>query len=154
MAVGGATGGGKKSGGGEEGLEGVFPPPMERDMERLKKLQKGIREKTQRILKDLKSVLVDTGDVDRAIKLMRDVERDLGKRSYRYVDLARKQKQILRHLESAGGTSAKDMILRTHDPSKMARQFHREMLDAMDEAYPPEYKDALANYFKALSEAQ
>jgi len=154
LATGGSTGGGKKSGGGEEGLQGVFPPPMERDMERLRKLQKGIREKSQRILKDLKGVMVQAQDLEAAVDIMKQIERELDRRDYRYVDLARKQKQVLRHLERTAGTSAKDMILRRQDPSLMSRQFRREMLDAMDEAYPKQYEKALANYYKTLSESQ
>ena len=152
LATGGSTGGGKKSGGGMEGLEGPFPPPMERDLERLRKLQKGIREKTQKVLRRARAVMIRMEDIERAAMLMREVEDDI--KNFRYRDVARKQQEILRSFKRTAQEETQDVILRVESAYELPARYRREMLDAMDDAYPAEYKDALANYYKDLIESE
>src|SRR5947209_7625238 len=66
----GATGGGKKTGAGRQGLQGGTPPePTERDIGRLSAKQAGMREKMEQVARKLESSGVSAARLKEGIKL-------------------------------------------------------------------------------------
>jgi len=73
----GATGGGKISGSGQEGLEGPVPPEVQRRMGALAGKQAQLRNKAEGVKAGLQVRNYESFTLDRAIDAMRRVERDL-----------------------------------------------------------------------------
>ncbi len=75
--VGGATGGGKESGGGGEGLHGPVPNRAERDMGRLATKQAQLRNKAEGVDLRFKVLKYHHNDLKRMIDVMAAVEGDI-----------------------------------------------------------------------------
>ena len=151
MAASGATGGGKARGAGEEGLQGQTPPPLYRDLDRMKQFQQRIRQKAQRVAGQLKTVRLDLGDLNRAIDLMKDVEQSA--QDGRYADMFKKQQMVLQRLKMVGDLAARDVAMRVDRAYHLPPDQRRQVLDAMDEPVPNEYEGAVRRYFLKLSES-
>ena len=147
----GSTGGGKKTGGGERGLQGGSPPDYSRDMERLEKLQKQMREKTQQVAKITRAEGKSSQRVDRALQLMDEAVDDTTDR--RYEDAARKRKAAIGelHADRTQIDQAVDLSLRkAHNlPADMRKQIGA----AAGQPLPAGYEDLIGEYYKALSTA-
>ncbi len=147
----GATGGGKKTGAGEIGLQGGTPPDFAPNMDRLSPKQAGMREKMEQVAEKLDTAGIKSRKLQDSIQLMKDSEKDL--RDHNYEDAARKRKLAIGKLRSALSD-----VDQTAAQLKQARdlppQLRSELLQAADEGYPPGYEALLKNYFKALSTAE
>jgi hypothetical protein len=147
---GGATGGGKVSGAGTEGLEGPVPPPITRELPRLARRQAALVNRAERI-----QAQFDVGDYSnfellRAITLMKRVQSDL--ESYRYWNALRARDETL------GGLRQTKLLLSgaidvTADTSQsMPKTVRDDIADAMQGKLPDEYEGALREYYRRLSE--
>jgi hypothetical protein len=147
----GATGGGKKTGGGEHGLQGGTRPDFARDSERLEKLQKQMREKTQQVAKITQATGKSSPRVERAVELMDEAVKDTA--DHRYQDAARKRKTAIGNLkaEQSQISEAVNLSLRkaTHLPADMRQQIGA----AAGQALPEGYENLVGEYYKALSTA-
>jgi hypothetical protein len=147
----GATGGGKKTGAGQIGLQGGTPPDYAPHMERLSNKQAGLREKMEQVAEKLDTTGIKSRQLKESIQLMKASEQDL--RNNNYEDAARKRKVAIGKLRNALGevdqTAAQ--LSRARD---LPPQLRSELLQAADEGYPPGYESLLKNYFKALSTAE
>ena len=147
---GGATGGGKFSGSGAEGLEGPVPPDVKKEMPRMAKRQASLVNKAERIKGQFKVNDYASFKFLQAITLMNRVQRDLEKGRYQNVLRARNQTlSALRQSKLRIGN-----IDVTEDTSgAMPKYVRDDIADAMKGKLPEEFKDVLEQYFRRLSEA-
>ena len=148
----GATGGGKKAGAGQRGLQGGTPPDFVRDMERLKQRQAGLRERTEQIARRLDTVGVTTRRLDQAIEMMRTAEQEYG--DLRYEDAARTRRTALSSLKTALTGLDEPTAVQLSRARSLPSQLREELIQATDEPYAEGYQSLLRSYFKALSEAE
>lgn len=148
---GGATGGGKVSGAGAEGLEGRVPAPLQRELERLAGKQASILSRAEQL-----EARFSVGDYSHfrfleAITLMNRVRDDL--EQYRYRNALRRRRQavgVLRqtHLMLSGEADV------TVDASRtMPKRSRDDIADAEAAELPAAYRDALQEYYRRLSES-
>ena len=150
MATGGATGGGKARGVGQEGLAGSIPPPLYKDLQYMKDWQQRIRGRAQKVAGQLKTVRLNLPDLDHAIELMKDVEQ--AHDSARYADMFKRQQMVLQRLRMTGDLAVRDVAMRIDRAYHMPADQRKQVLDAMSEPVPHEYEDAVNRYFLKLSE--
>ncbi|MHC4506318.1 MAG: BAR domain-containing protein, partial [Planctomycetota bacterium] len=144
---GGATGGGKVSGAGGEGLEGPVPPELDREMQRLKGAQASLRNKAERIGMQLKARNFPEADIELTLAHLRSLEADL--KDGRYSNIARRRNVILtgldRSREFVEGTARVEL-----DRSRGPEGFDEEVGSAKDEVDPAGYEDLLRAYREAI----
>jgi len=150
QSAGGATGGGKESGKGGEGLEGPVPrPPGPRDAERLAGKQAALRNKAESIDLQFQVNRFHRTDLKKLIEAMAQVERDL--KAGRYQNALR-QRQVL--LEGLGGV--KQYLEGEFDVRKDATQnlpadIREDVLGGMHDPSPPGWEELNRRYFERLS---
>ncbi|MFN0198006.1 MAG: hypothetical protein ACKVT0_14770 [Planctomycetaceae bacterium] len=146
----GATGGGKKAGAGQKGLQGGTPPDFVRDMERLNEKQAGLREKAELVAKKLDTQTIIGKRLSDAIQLMKSSEQDV--RDRRYDDAARKRKVALSQLRASSVTPATQSTVDLKRARELPQEFRQDLLQSTDDGYPKGYERLLENYFRTLSE--
>ena len=146
---GGATGGGKLSGSGEEGLEGPVPPDIAKQLPRLAQKQAAIINKAERMQGQFKVNDYAGFKFLQAITLMNRVQHDLEKGRYQNVLRAREQtiaalkqsKLRIGQIDVAQDTSA-----------DMPKYIRDDIADAMNSKLPAEFRDVLKQYYQRLSD--
>jgi hypothetical protein len=146
--TGGATGGGKARGSGQEGLQGSTPPPSFDKMQFMRDWQQRLRQDAQKLAGQLKSVRVRSVPLETAIEWMKKAEQAAA--DGRYADLIKAQKMILASLQQLREEASRDTALRT-DPAAGPGNRRSGVLDSPEEALPPEYGPMVQKYFEALS---
>lgn len=149
---GGATGGGKMSGAGAEGLEGPVPPQLSQTMQRLAGQQAELRNRAEAIQAQFKVANYPSYQLNEAVTVMEQVEVDL--RSARYRNALR-QKPVL--LESLRDTRAflVGEVRMTYDRSAPLPPYLRDQLaDARAQKAPEGYEDLVSKYYERLSEKE
>ncbi|MHC4985453.1 MAG: hypothetical protein ACYTFO_04780, partial [Planctomycetota bacterium] len=147
---GGATGGGKVSGAGGEGLEGPVPPELAEELERLAGQQAILVNRAERLAAQL-----DAGDLAairmlEAITLMNRVSDDLGR--YRYRNALRVRDQAVSALQQAAGALAGEVEV-IADPTEALPDWVRDDIrDAADTPLPAEFRDELQAYYRRIAE--
>ncbi len=152
MATGGATGGGKARGSGQEGLQGEAPPPLFKDLKYMTDWQKRIRQKAQRVAGQLKMVRIHSPDLAPIIEQMAKAERQAA--DGRYVEMFKTQQMVLQQLQMAEDLSARSVAMRVDRAYYAPPDRRQPTLDAADEPVPQEYRDAVQRYFQLLSEQE
>jgi len=147
---GGATGGGKLSGSGEEGLEGPVPPPLSKEMKRLAGKQAAIINKAERIRAKFEAGDYRNFQMLRAITLMNRVRGDL--EHNRYNNVLRARHQTLSALRQSKLLLAGKIDVSADTSSTMPKYIRDEIADAMQGKLPEEYKEVLRQYYRRLSE--
>ena len=149
--LGGATGGGKLSGAGGEGLEGPIAPELQRELGRLSQKQAALRNKAEKInlafkLKNFKNFkLLDT------IRTMRRVEDDLN--NYRYQNAFRRKNVVMEGLRTSRVLLGGQIAVKEDATPNMPRQVRNDIADAMQGEMPKGYKELLKKYYENLSAA-
>ncbi|MFW5682087.1 MAG: hypothetical protein ACOC1G_03695 [Phycisphaeraceae bacterium] len=146
----GATGGGKKTGGGQRGLQGTMPPDMVNDMKRLAEQQKLLREKTQQVAREIDTAGRPATRVNRAVELMESAEQDL--RDLRYQDAARKRNAALSQLRAAQAEADQAVSLQLQEARDLSPELREEIRSGAQKALPEGYERIVGDYYKALSE--
>ncbi len=146
----GVTGGGKKAGAGQRGLQGGTPPDFVKDMERLSEKQALIREHAERVAQKLELSGVRSRPLSESIQLMKSIERDY--RDLRYEDAARRRRVALSALDAARDATLDPTGVQLSRARQLPAAMRQELLQAADEGYPAGYEDMLKSYFRALSE--
>ena len=145
----GATGGGKKTGGGQRGLQGGTPPDFVKDMERLAKNQALLREKAQKVARELQFGGRPLNGVQRAVELMKGVEEDL--RDLRYDDAARKRKMAIEALREAASQVDQAVSLSLQKAPSLPPEMRERINAGSQQALPEGFEDIVGAYYKALS---
>jgi hypothetical protein len=148
---GGASGGGKESGEGGEGLEG--PAPREsgkRDHNRLAGKQAALRNKAEGV--DLQHFQV-TGyhhqDLEKMIDVMKQVELDL--RAGRYQNALRERKVLAEGLGNVKQYLKGEFEVQKDTTANLPTDVQKEILGSMGEPSPAGWEDFNRQYFESLS---
>ncbi len=147
---GGATGGGKFSGSGAEGLEGPVPPEIQKELPRMAQKQAALVNRAERLRGQFKVNDYANFKFLQAITLMNRVRRNL--EAGRYQNVLRQRNTTLSALRQSKLRIGKLDV--TEDTSNgMPKYIRDDIADAMKGKLPEEFKDVLEQYFRRLSEA-
>lgn len=147
--TGGATGGGKESGVGGEGLEGPVPQRPQREMQRLANKQAELRNRAESVDVKFKVMNYHHTDLNRMIDAMAAVERDL--RSGRYKSALRKREILLDGLGSVKTYLDGEFQIRQDQTTNLPGDIQRDLLNGMQEASPDGWEELNRKYFESLA---
>jgi len=147
---GGATGGGKLSGAGAEGMEGPVPPPLAQEMKRLAGKQAALVNRAERIKASFKVNDYSKFKFLEAITLMNVIRRDL--EHYRYQNVLRQKEKALGALAQSKLHVAGKIDVAIDTSSHMPKYIRDDIADAMKGKLPPAFRDVLEQYYRKLSE--
>jgi len=147
----GATGGGRKTGGGQRGLQGGTPPDLVKDMDRLAANQAILRERAQKVASRLDPLGRPAAHVMRSIQLIKGAEAD--SRDQRYDDAARKRKLAIGELRAARSPVDQAIGLSLQKATFLPADMRGEISAGAQQALPEGYEDIVGAYYQALSTA-
>ena len=133
--VGGATGGGKESGAGGEGLHGPVPNRPERDMGRLATKQAQLRNKAEGVDLRFKVLKYHHNDLKRMIDVMAAVEGDL--KAGRYRNALRRRDVLIEGLGEVKTYLKGEFTIRQDQTANLPTDIQKEILGSMQEPSPP-----------------
>ncbi|MBN2577490.1 MAG: hypothetical protein JXB10_00675 [Pirellulales bacterium] len=148
--TGGATGGGKESGQGGEGLEGPGRrPPGERNLARLAGKQAALRNKAEGI--DLQFQVADFHhtDLKKMIDVMAQVERDL--KAGRYQNALRQRRVLAEGLGGVKQYLEGEFHARRDSTSNLPADVQKEILGVAQDPSPPGWEELNRRYFERLT---
>ena len=149
--VGGATGGGKESGGGGEGLHGPVPNRAERDMGRLATKQAQLRNKAEGVDLRFKVLKYHHNDLKRMIDVMAAVEGDL--KAGRYRSALRRRDVLIEGLGEVKTYLRGEFTVRQDQTANLPTDIQKEILGSMREPSPPGWEELNRQYFERLTTA-
>ncbi|HUT01217.1 MAG TPA: hypothetical protein VM031_02085 [Phycisphaerae bacterium] len=147
---GGATGGGKFSGSGEEGLEGPVPPEIQKEMPRLAQKQAALVNRAERLRGQFQVNDYAGFKFLQAITLMNKVGHDLEKG--RYQNVLRAKDTTLAALQQTKLRIGEIDVLED-TTAAMPKYVRDNIADAMKGKLPEEFRDVLEHYYRRLSES-
>jgi len=148
--VGGATGGGKESGQGGEGLEGPGRrPPGKRDLQRLAGKQASLRNKAEGIDLQFQVGNFHRTDLKNLIELMAQVERDL--KAGRYQNVLRQRKVLVEGMANVKQYLEGEFEVRQDATANLPSDIQKEILGSMQDPSPTGWEELNRQYFERLS---
>jgi hypothetical protein len=149
-ATGGATGGGKESGEGGEGLEGPTPnATAERDRNRLAGKQAALRNKAEGIELQFQIANYHSTDLEKLIEMMAQIERDI--RAGRYQNALRQREVMLEGLGSIKQYVEGEFVVRRDETSNVPTDVQEKLLGSMQDPSPPGWEQLNRQYFERLA---
>jgi len=149
--VGGATGGGKESGQGGEGLEGPAPPLLKRQLQRLRGKQADLRNRAERVsLKNFGVTSFHETEWKKLLEEMAKLETQLTPGRYRA--LLRRRPILLKHLQEQKTRLAGQTEVHTDRSVTMPRDLQEDILNGMQEKGPKGWEGLNRKYFERLAE--
>jgi len=148
--TGGATGGGKESGQGGEGLEGPTPgSPGKRDFQRLADKQATLRNKAEGI--DLKFQVTNfhRTDLKKMIEMMRRIEEDL--KAGNYQSASRQRRVLAEGLGNVKQYLEGEFQVRKDTSTNLPADIQKQILGGMQEPSPAGWEELNRQYFERLS---
>ena len=151
--AGGATGGGKESGQGGEGLEGPVPRKSgPRDAQRLAGRQAALRNKAEAIDLRMQVANYHRTDLQRMIEAMAQVERDI--KAGRYQNALRQRRLLVDGLRNVKQYLQGEFEVRKDATPNVPSDVQKKILGAMQDPSPPGWEAANRDYFGRLSGEQ
>ncbi len=147
--VGGATGGGKLSGQGGQGLEGPVPPKLKEEMQRLAQKQAELRNNAERLNLQYQLGRYDNFKLQESTLLMRRVESDL--QDNRYQNALRRRDIVLDSLQTSQMLLGGQIHVQLDTTPTPSGKTQRDIADAMKGQLPPAWSAALQEYYRKLS---
>jgi hypothetical protein len=148
--TGGATGGGKESGQGGEGLEGPTPgSPGKRDPQRLAEKQAALRNKAQGLDLRFQVTNFHRTDLKKMIEMMRRIEDDL--KAGDYQSAARQRRVLAEGLGNVKQYLEGELQLRKDTSANLPTDIQKQILGGMQESSPPGWEELNRQYFERLS---
>jgi len=147
--TGGATGGGKESGQGGEGLQGPVGKDPQRQLERLAKKQAELRNKAESVDLQFKVSQYHRTDLKKLIDAMAAVEQDL--RSGRYQNALRRREVLLQGLNRVKMYMQGETTIRQDGTANLPTDIQKEVLGSMHEASPQGWDRLNQQYFERLA---
>jgi hypothetical protein len=145
---GGASGGGKQSGVGDEGLIGVTPDQDPDIKQRLAGNQGELRQRAEALLRQLGQRQLPTGDLREALNKMADLRRlQSGGSEVEVKQLKKEISDALRNAKTAltlSVNAAQEKVRRQKMQNFTVKHQQKEKV-------PEEYQDCVSGYFKALA---
>jgi len=148
--AGGATGGGKLSGAGAEGLEGPLPPELRKELKRLAGRQGQLRNKAERVQAGFKATDFSNYEFLKAVTLMDRVGGDL--ENYRFANALRRRDVTLGALRRTQLLLAGKIDVTADATANMPKYVKDDIADSRQSELPEEYRQALKEYFTRLAE--
>jgi hypothetical protein len=149
-SAGGATGGGKESGQGGEGLEGPAPrSPGKRDLQRLVGKQAALRNKAEGVDLQFQAANFQHTDLDKMIKVMAQVELDL--KSGRYQNALRQRSVLIDGLGNVKQYLQGEFEVRKDSTANLPADIQKEILGGMQDPSPRGWEELNRQYFERLS---
>jgi hypothetical protein len=148
--TGGATGGGKLAGAGQDGLRGPMPPAMQQRMRILAEQQVKLRQQAESLALQLRKQRKPTGDLESAINAMKQYEN--AARNQDGLAVVQGYRQALDSLQAARTAYAGDRLSRV-EADALTRDPHKDMNDTQAEEAPAGYEEMSSAYFRSLSGA-
>ena len=150
QSAGGASGGGKESGKGGEGLEGPVPrQPGPRDAERLAGRQAALRNKAESIDLQFKVGGFHHTDLKKMIEAMSQVERDL--KAGRYQNALRQRHVLVEGLGNVKQYLKGEFEVRKDATANLPTDIQKEILGSMQDPSPAGWEELNRRYFDRLS---
>jgi hypothetical protein len=148
--VGGATGGGKVSGQGGQGLEGPVPPKVQEEMKRLASKQAELRNKAERLNLQYQLGRYDNFNLLRATALMRRVESDIN--ANRYNNALRRKDVLIDSMDTSQLLLGGQVHVQQDSSPTVSQKTQQDIHDAMKGDLPPAWQDALKQYYEKLGQ--
>lgn len=149
QSAGGATGGGKESGQGGEGLQGPLPKRPEHPLGRLAAKQAELRNQAEGIDLRFQVLRYHSQALERMIEQMRDVEHDL--RAGNVGSALRRRAVLLPERSRANRAAQRAIQLRKDQTANLPADIQREILGSMQEPSPAGWEERNRRYFERLS---
>ena len=147
----GASGGGKLSGWGNEGLLGPPPPAVQDKLRRMASQQRQLIDRAKRLDFGLKKYRYPRGDLPKTVTMLEELQNDLDKRDIRA--FARKHRIVLSNLRELKELVDKQKYDKLDRSRLLPKKVRDEIRAAMGENVPEQYRDMVNDYFRALSES-
>jgi len=148
--TGGATGGGKRSSAGGEGLRGHVPPDLQTKMAELRGNQADLITRGERILHDFNKLNLNTQKLEETLQKMRQLEDNM--RRFKYTNLVAAQKEIVEGLRSAEDITSHEWKIRREQDARLPTKVRKLLHDTLNTEFPRDYEALLREYYKAVSE--
>jgi hypothetical protein len=147
--TGGATGGGKESGQGGQGLEGPTPPPHgPRELQRLAGKQAELRNKAESISAQMQVLNYHHTDMEQLIETMKEIERDL--LAGRYQNALRKREVVLQGLKSQKEYVGGEFEVKQDTTLNIPKDIQKEILGSVQEPAPVGWEEIVRGYYRQL----
>jgi hypothetical protein len=150
--TGGATGGGKQSGQGGEGLQGPAPARPQQQMERLAKKQAELRNKAEGVDLKFKVLKYHHTDLSRLLDQMAAVEADL--KAGRYQNALRRRDILVSGLDQVKTYLKGEFVVRQDQTANLPTDIQKEILGSMQEPSPAGWEELNRKYFDRLGQAK
>lgn len=148
--AGGATGGGKESGQGGEGLEGPAPGDKgAREMQRLAGKQAAVRNKAETVDAQFSVTKYHRTDLKKMIEVMSQVERDL--KAGRYQNALRQRRVLAEGLGNVKQYMEGEFQARKDTTVNLPGDIQKDILGGMQDPSPPGWEEINRKYFEGLS---
>ncbi|OHB82045.1 MAG: hypothetical protein A2V98_25790 [Planctomycetes bacterium RBG_16_64_12] len=149
-ATGGATGGGKESGEGGEGLEGPAPGAGgERERNRLAGKQAALRNKAEGIDLQFQIMNFHHTDLQKMIEMMAQIERDV--RAGRYQNALRQRQVVADGLGNVKQYLEGEFEVRQDETANLPTDIQEEILGSMQDPSPVGWEELNRQYFERLA---
>ena len=148
--TGGATGGGKLSGEGGEGLEGPVPAAIKQTMQRLAQKQAEIRNTAERLNLKYQLNRYDNFRLAEAGVMMRQVETDL--EAGRYQNAMRRRDLLVDTLDTSRMLMGGEIHVQQDTTPTGNAKIKTDIADAMKGQLPAAWADALKQYYEKLGQ--
>ncbi len=147
---GGATGGGKLAGQGQEGLRGSTPPPPSQRLQRMAEQQAKLRQQAESLAVQLRKQRRPSGDLESAVNAMKKFEEAAKKQNG--IALYQGYHQALDALSAARTAYRGNRVSRV-EVNSMNDSGQKNLSDTQAEGVPAGYEEMTGAYFRSLSEA-
>ena len=146
---GGATGGGKLAGTGQDGLRGPMAPQVQQRLKVLSEQQSKLRQQAESLALQLRKQRRPTGDLESAINAMKELEAAAGNQNG--LGVVQGYHQALDSLQSARSVYAGDRLSRV-ETDALSPSTRKDVNNSEAETAPPGYEEMTGAYFRSLSE--
>jgi hypothetical protein len=147
---GGATGGGKLAGTGQDGLRGPMAPPVQQRLRVLAEQQAKLRQQAESLALQLRRQRRPTGDLESAVNAMQTLE--TAARNQDGLGVTQGYHQALDALQAAREAYAGDRLSRVETDAQ-AQDPRKDVFDSQAEDAPAGYEEMTGAYFRSLSES-
>jgi hypothetical protein len=147
----GATGGGKMSGWGQEGLQGPPPPPVQQKLKRMANQQKELIDKARRLDYGLKKYRYPRGDLPKTIEMMEELQGHLEEGEIS--TYMTKHGVVLTNLREVKELVDKRKQVWRDRSRLLPEEIREEISSSADEEIPEEYREMVNRYYRALAES-
>jgi hypothetical protein len=145
---GGATGGGKLAGAGQDGLRGPMPPAVQQRLKAFADQQVKLRQQLESLALQLRKQRKPTGDLESAINAIKESEN--AARNQNGLAVMQGYHAALDSLSAARTTYAGDHLSRV-EADGLSKDAHKDMNDTQAEEAPAGYEEMTGAYFRSLS---